>query len=191
MIFTSAARFLARFFEVLSYVFTALLWLWLAVLLLPLLERSGTLELLVPVTHQPTHTTVTAEPASPFLLLVAAFITAFMIIISIIALWRLPKNLAKAGSDVSHTVAEAVLPAITHHKKLPKKRQRVISQRIKLYVRLALITLPFIAVLFCPPVEELDAPLAPLVAAGLAFVAIVSLLLEQIARHYKLAKHAK
>lgn len=177
-------KIVIRVFEVLSYVFTTLGWLWFGVVLFPLAQGSGAFTFLLPTTPQPQPAVVHHEANSPFLLVLAAFVTALMIIISLIALWRLPRNLAKLGNAASHSVSDAVIPLITHHKKIPKKTKRKLNARIVLYARIAFILIPLAGTLACPPIKELSREIVVVVSAGTACIAAVCLLVEKLLEHY-------
>ncbi len=149
-------------------------------MLAPLLKDSKILELLLPNGTSTVEPVVAEQTASPFMMVVAGIITVTMILISLVVLWRLPKKILKAGNTVSYGITESVLPIATHHKKLPKKKQLVLTKRIVLLVRLAFIVVPLVALVFSPTLKDLSSGLVWLVGASLATISIVSLMLEKL-----------
>lgn len=191
MTMQSIARFAAGFFKVFSYIFTVLEWLWFTILLIPVLKATGILKLFLPNGEQQAVPVAPHETASPMLLIFAAAITAVMILISIIALLRLPKTIAKTGDTVSHTVSEVIVPVITHHKKVPQKKYRLLTDRVMFYVRLGLIIVPLVGILLCPPSKQLGVSLGYLLGSSLALTAVLSLVFEQLLTHYPVKKRVK
>ncbi len=173
-------HFAISFLRAVSYLSTAFGWLWVAMLVTPRLVESGFFEFFIqtpPEASQPTAITVSQ---SPILLAVAAVVTVIMIVLSIVILWQLPKKVSKTGHQVTHHFSGAILPVLTHHKKIPKKKRQILSERLVVYIRLVLIVLPLIGVVFLPASENLDYSVGLIVSGLLAFIASLSILLEYL-----------
>jgi len=184
MKYPTFARVSARFFELISYVFTVFGWLWLGMLLAPLLEGTQALELLLPNGITEVQPVTPHESTSPFLLIVAAFVTASILILCVVLLWRLPKNILKAGSTVTQTVSEAIVPIAVHKKPLSKKKRLLLTRRTIFLVRLLFIVLPFIGLALCPPIKDVSREVVWFAGAIMAFIAAASLLIEQTILHF-------
>ena len=65
---------------------------------------------------------------------------------------------------------------MTHHKRLPAKKRRIVSRRVKLAIQLSLCLLPLAASLFLPPYEEISRQIIIIIAAYLATFGIISFL---------------
>lgn len=173
----SALRIAARFFRAVSYVFTTFLWFWLAILLLPALLDSGMLEMLAPKGAEP-EPSAQSGPVSPILLVIGGVVTILMIVLTIVALLRLPKMMVKTTGTVTHKVADAVVPIVLHHKPANKKKQKAVSEKVLFYVRACLILLPFAGTYFTPQIKDAEPTIGIMVGGILALIATVSLAIE-------------
>ncbi len=178
------------FFRAASYIFTVLAWLWLGMLLAPPLVDSGALGVFLPSQFaQPVEPSPAPDSSSPLLLVVGAAVTLLMVVISIVILWRLPKTVSKTGQHISKSVTHAAMPILTHHKKLPKKKQRALSARVLVYVRVSLAVLPFVGMVLAPPLDDFDYGISVVVGGWVVSAALLSLLLEYGLRYLHKGKH--
>ena len=155
MKYSRLSWFAARFFEMVSYVFVLFQWLWFGMILAPLFKDSSILDLFLPNGTALPETTTIQQTPSPFLVAVAIVVTIIMIVVSIVALWRLPKSILKGGDAVTHNISEVIVPIATHHKKLPKKKKQLLTNRTIVLVRFIFIALPFIGVVLSPSIADL------------------------------------
>ena len=140
-----AAR-LANSFGVFGYLSLCFQWLWAGAALLPsLLENKSVRHFLIPEPSQNITAQQPLEAAfSPILFLVAIIITVVVIAVSAIILIRLPIAIAKTGKKTVQSTAQAIIPVVTHHQKLPAKKQRLLTARIIKYIKFTLCILPII-----------------------------------------------
>ena len=106
-------------FRTIAYMSCTLQWLWLILLVLPIILESNALNFFLP-SHQPDvqePTNITRE-SSLLMLIVAGAVTIVMVVISIVALIRMPGAISKQGSKLTQNTSKAIIPVITHHKKL-------------------------------------------------------------------------
>lgn len=173
-----------RLFEGTSYIFTVFMWLWLVMILLPWLMKSGLLDILAPNGEHVVQPASANEQTSPLLIVVAGVVTMLMVALSIVALWRLPKNLVKTGSTVTQSVTEVITPKKIHSKRVTKKQRTALSKRIVFYVRIVFILLPLLGIVIAPPIDSLDFALVLVVGSTIALVATSALLFEELIRYF-------
>lgn len=137
---------LANTLGVFGYMSCITQWAWTGIVLLPALAASGFLQFLLPQESTNDMPVITFE-ASPTVVAIVLILTAAVIAASVVAILRLPRDIGKAGKRVTHEPATAVLPTITHHKKLSKKKKLELTYRIVQVIKLLLVVLPFIGLL--------------------------------------------
>ena len=170
---------IVRLLAVVSYMFCALQWFWLGILVLGFFAQNGMLDTLNQ--HEPVAAPVpTHEPASPVALAIGGIVTVAMIIITVVVLIRLPKAIAKTSQVVTERATETILPVVSHHKKLPKKKKLQLSAKLTFYIRLALIALPFLLLLALPQNESIKPQLVIFVGGFLAITTLTLLAVESV-----------
>ncbi len=137
---------LANTFGGLGYISLCFQWLWAGAALLPLLlENDSVRSFLIP---EPTQTIAPPQPLesalSPLLLLLAIIVTIVVVLISAVILIRLPVAIAKTGKKTVQSTATAIVPIVTHHQKIPVKKQRILTARIIKYIKFVLCITPII-----------------------------------------------
>jgi hypothetical protein len=150
-------------------------WLWVFVVGLPPLVKSGALDFVsapqkpvVPVTHTP------SIPQSPVTLILVAVLTIAILVLAVYILIRIPKTIAKTGEQLIQQTSQVVLPVLTHHKALPAKKRRVLSRRLRLAVQIVLSLIPIIVCLMLPDFEELSKAVASTMAIFLGIISLLS-----------------
>lgn len=139
----------------LGYLFCLLQWLWAGLLYAPLLAQTGIVEQILPKqTPKPAPVEVAGGEPSLALLIIGVVITVFVIILTIVVLVRLPVAIGKTGKKVTQRTVSSVMPALTHHKKLPEKQQKRLHLTISFLFKTILAIIP-IAVLLFVPIETL------------------------------------
>ena len=170
----------------LGYISVLLQWAWAAIILCyPLITADHTI--LFPTnTPQAPATQMEFGAMSPMLLIVAAIFTLLVLALSVIALIQLPKNIGKAGTKTTHAVAKVVLPTVTHHKELSKKRYFTLSYRIVFGIKYLMTVLPFVLLIFAPSIIGLSAKIITTVGALVLTFSLVyfsvQLLLAEVLR---------
>lgn len=142
---TQTAR-LANTFGGLGYLSLCFQWLWVGAALLPsLLENESIRTFLIPDPSQPIITSQPLESTlSPILLLLSIIITVVVVLVSAIILIRLPIAIAKTGKKTVQSTAEAIIPVVTHHHKLPARKRRILTAKIIKYIKFTLCILPIL-----------------------------------------------
>lgn len=165
----------ARIFLSNGYMAVAFGWLWVLLVIVPSVIKSGALDSLVTDTV-PAEPTITAPPIelSPVVWIAVGVVTLIILLITAIILVRIPRTIVHNSEHFVSQTAKAVMPVITHHKPLPVKRQRVLSRRIVLALQLLLSIVPLLISPFLPPYDELSTEIVVAVAAFLAAVATLS-----------------
>jgi hypothetical protein len=175
---SSVQHLAAKFFLSIGYLSGVFGWLWVLLVAVPPLVKSGAIDALLanPAPTQP----VIAAPAietSPIALLVIGVVTLVILIITVIILIRIPRTIVDSGERFVTHAAEAVVPVIAHHKPLPPKQRRVLSRRIMLVLQLCLSVIPLFVSVFLPPYDELSSDIIMTVAALLAGVSTAAFIL--------------
>lgn len=164
---------LAKMLLAASYILLVLQWLWVLLIALPPLIKSGAFDgLNSPTVQTPV---IQAQPLapSPLVLTIVGLITLIILVVTVIVLIRLPKTIMHTGERVVHQAAEAVIPVLTHHKPLPAKKRRLLSRRVTLAVQLFAVLLPLVISFFLPSFDELTPRIITSIALFLAAISIV------------------
>ena len=139
---------LANTFGVLGYVSLCFQWLWASVALLPILMENHTFRaLVVPEQATPQRAAPMVDTAFSFpLFLMAIAITLVVLTVSVVLLVKLPMSITKVGKKTVHATAHAVVPLVTHGKKLPAKKRRLLTFRWVKIIKFALCIVPVLLV---------------------------------------------
>lgn len=151
----------------LAYISCLFEWLWAFVIGLPLLLKSGMLDVLSSPSQPEPVPMPTPEP-SP---LVWAFIVVVIVglfVITLIALLRLPKAISQAGQKIVTHTAEVVIPIVTHHQAAPAKKRFVLTRRITLVIQLSISFLPLLPCWLLPAPDGLTKDVMLITAIALS-----------------------
>ena len=141
-------RRLVTAFGTLGYLFCIFQWLWSMVLFVPpLLHSEAKTILLPPPSAQSSAPNFDFSGPSLLMTGIGIVVTLIVIIITLIILVRLPIGIAKTGHKVAESTAQAVLPIVTHHKKIPEKRRRLLTVRLIKVMKLLLVLVPALLLL--------------------------------------------
>jgi hypothetical protein len=170
---------LANILLAVAYLALVLDWLWLAIVTLPRLIETGKLDFLTtPPAPQPQIVPNDTVASSPLMWILVGIATLGVLVMTIVVLIRLPRAIVQTGQKVVAETAEAVIPALTHHKPLPATKKRVLSRRIMLAIQLTLSLLPLAVCLFLPAYHELTRQIIVTIAAWLSLVSLISFVLS-------------
>lgn len=166
----------------LGYICCILGWLWLAIIALPPLIESGAINGILPdeTTPKPVIPVAPQPGISPVASLAVGIITLIMLTATFFILWRLPRTVVKSGDKIVEATAESVLPVVTHHRKLPAKRQRQLSRRLAFIVRLLAMLIPFAVIFFLPSPSSLNKEVVMAVAAAIAAFGVLLFIAAQL-----------
>ncbi len=162
-----------------SYLAVILNWLWLALIALPRLIETGKFDLLTKV-PEPTPEVVQPDAisSSPLMWVVVGIATLGILVMTVVVLIRMPRAIVRTGQKLVNETAEAVIPAVTHHKPLPAKKKLVLSRRIVLLVQLFISIVPLVVCLFLPAYHELTRQIILTIAAWLSAIGVVGFVLS-------------
>lgn len=170
----------ANTFGALGYISIVFQWLWsLLLLCYPLIIAS-------PDFLRPSGPATPPQPIdmpseiSPIATTLAIAATLAVLSATVIVIARLPRALGKKAAVLTAATANAVIPAITRHKKITKKQRRKLSFEIILLLKVCLLGIPFILLLFMPHDGPITAMVAWAVAAFCAFATFTYFLLQHL-----------
>lgn len=169
----------ANAFGTLGYISIIFQWLWsFLILVYPVLIAQP--DFLFPA-DQPTFVQDnTAVAASPLVVAIALAATVVIMAITAVVLFRLPKTIGKKGAHITKSAASTVIPVVTHHKKLSKKKRIQLSYQIILGIKLLLIVAPLFALPFAQPIEQIGTEVIWAMALFCATCSTSYFLLQQI-----------
>lgn len=163
----------AKILLVVSYLTLILQWLWLLLIVVPPLVKSGAIDALYAPTQPAPNMHTETFVASPIVLVIIGVITLAILIGTVIILIRIPKAIVQTGERVVEQTAQAVLPTLTHHKPVSATKKRVLSRRIKLAIQLVAVALPVLVSFFLPPLKEISTDIIVTLALILACVSLI------------------
>ena len=136
----------------LAYLSCLFQWVFVLLPFLPGVLDSDVFHAFIPLGTS--DTSVNVQPAQQLpnwlIFIIVAVITLAVVLVTIIALARLPRSVGKTGQKLTRTAAERVIPVVTHHAKLPEKKRRALTARIVFDIKLAMIALPIVLLLIIP-----------------------------------------
>jgi hypothetical protein len=156
-----------------GYTASLLQWTWVLLIALPPLIDSGVFTIIqtqpeVPVSHSAGSTELPAAA-----LVAIGSITLIMLGVTAVVLFRLPRTIVRTGERFVHQATETVLPVITHHQDLPKKRRQMLTRRVILLVQLTVVTMALVSSFFLPEYAQITRSIILIIATSLATVATV------------------
>lgn len=175
-------RLTARLFLSLGYLMGTVGWLWVLLISVPPLIKTGLFDSLVSAPAPLEQVTSPASPleASPLTWIIIGAVTLIILMLTVVILIRIPRTLVQGGEQlISHTT-EAVIPVIVHHKPLPAKQRQALSQRIMLALQLGLSIAPLLISLFLPPYGDITRQIIITIASTLAVAAAVSFIFARL-----------
>lgn len=171
-------RALYTIFLGLAYIAITLQWLWVLIIgLPPLIESDMFVSFMQPAEPAPVTPKHDVE-FSPIIAIIAGAITLVFLVLTIIIFIKLPKTIMGTGEKIMHQSSEAIVPVITHHKKLPPKKRRQLSMRITRFLQLLLLIIPCVVSFFVPPFQTITSQIITTLAIWLAVISMVCLLLS-------------
>ena len=118
--------------------------------------------------------------ALPILTVIAIAVTLFVMATTIILVARLPKKIGRQGARVTHATAHKLVPTITRHQPLSKKQRRIISYRLTLTIKLALVIAPLLMLGFAAPISTLTLDIIWAVGLFCASCSIIYFIIQQL-----------
>ena len=171
---------IANAFATLGYISIFFQWTWTLLLFIyPIITENP--ELLLPQ-HDAASSGGAFEFDSafaPLATIIAIVVTVAIIALTAVVLVRLPKTVGKKAAEVTRATASTVLPAITRHKKITKKKRERLSYQIVLGIKCILIILPIASLVFVQPIEQLGASAMWVIALFAAICSIFYFIVQQ------------
>ena len=155
-------------FLTMAYGSCLLQWLWVTIVALPLLLENGTLDVLMSDPQSGPAPSLPVTEHSPILWVAAGIVTILVLIMTVVVLIRLPRAIVRSGEFIVHQTTEAVVPIVTHHQPVPKKKQLIVSQRIRMAIQTLLVLIPVVISIFLPADGQLTGQIIVLVSLWLA-----------------------
>ena len=171
---------IANAFATLGYISIFFQWTWTLLLFIyPIITENP--ELLLPQDNAASNTgAFEFDPAfAPLATIIAIVVTVAIIALTAVVLVRLPKTVGKKAAEVTRATASTVLPAITRHKKITKKKRERLSYQIVLGIKCILIILPIASLVFVQPIEQLGASAMWVIALFAAICSIFYFIVQQ------------
>lgn len=152
---THRSQTAANAFGALGYLSLLFQWMWSLILLAyPVITDPNST--LLQHSARPTIPSPTTQiDVNPFMAGLLIIITMIILGFAVITIVRLPKTIGKTGARLTRSTTNLILPAITHHEPIAPARRRLLSFKIILALKAALILLPLISLLFAPAIPEL------------------------------------
>lgn len=151
-------------FGTLGYLSLIFQWAWsLLLLFYPQLESGHGFLYSGPTSTASAAPSFSLAP-TPLVVGISLLITLFVIIVTVIAIIKLPKTVGRQGGKIAQDAATAIVPVITHHAKLPEKKKRELSYRIVAGFKCILLIVPLALVLFVSETVPLDSSLIIVIA---------------------------
>lgn len=155
MLINGKRLFLVNTIAVLAYLSIIVQWLLAVLPFVPGLIRSDLFKTYLsnhdsPAQQSPSAEAVIPEIFSVLFIIIAIFLAVGVLVAGIIAISRIPAVVGKSGAKLTHSATEAVLPVITHHKKITAKNRRLLTARIVFDIKLALVVIPLLLALISP-----------------------------------------
>lgn len=151
---------LVNTFAVFGYLSLCFQWLWSGVAIVPaLLKDPAIRDFIIPKQNPIITPQVPSDDGlSPLMLVIAIAITIFVIVVSAVILIRLPVAIAKTGKKTVSSAAEAIIPVITHHQKIPPKKKKILTFELVKLIKLTLCVLPIIFLLISTQLTNSQLP---------------------------------
>ena len=172
---------LSNFFGSGGYISVISQWLWTIALVLPSLLKNESIKGFL----LPQQTVSTQTPSALFnensviLIIVAVIVTALVLIITVVVIIRLPIAIVRTSQKTVASTVEIIIPTLTRHKPVSKKKRALLSTKIRIYIKLALSLLPFIPLTFIrSETIGLDQAIALLIGVILAIGSIIWFVLQ-------------
>lgn len=108
------------------------------------------------------------------IIIIGAVVTIAALALTVWALVKIPQSVGKTGKKITHRTTAFAVPLITHHKKLPPKKQTAISAIVILIIKMTLCLVPLVVTLLAPSPSELM-PKENIVIIGAIFALLASI----------------
>ena len=168
-----------------GYISVIFQWFWTSLLLLYPTLQDDRAWFWPPTTQQQVTYSAPAITMSPLAVIIVLMITVAIMGLTVVVVARLPKKIGKTGQRATQLTTAAIIPLITHHKKIAKKRLFRLSRRLTLAMKLTIILLPLIGTWFAPTITELPGELAWVIALFCAIISIICFGSQELIAHWR------
>ncbi len=149
----------ANAFGALGYVSVFFQWTWALLLILyPIFLANPDF-----LTPQPSKEMVVQplkiDPGfTPIVTGVAIAVTVIVLVAAVIAIIRMPRAIGKKASALTQATTNRLIPIVTHHKKVTKKKRLKLSKRVAITIKLLVMFIPLAMLLVVPSSDQLSRP---------------------------------
>lgn len=162
---TSRAFIAANTFGTLGYISLIFQWAWTGLILAyPIITQAKRDDLwLFSPSRQKTNITP-IQPADfgaamPIISVLAIAFAAILIVMSIVAVIRLPKNVGKTGAKLTQSAADVIVPIVAHTENVPKAKRKRLSFQIIVMLKCVCTVLALALLLFARPIGQVTFPI--------------------------------
>ncbi len=167
-----------------GYISVIFQWLWTGIIFLPtLLENDTFKNLFLPPepSSTPTPQPQATDETSLIVIIIGIIVTVIVLSLTILILIRLPKAVATAGKTTTTSVARAVAPAVSHHKKLSPKKEKLLTANLVRIIKYIAVVLPTLLLFFVYVVNvELSHTIVLIIGATLGLGSFTWFTLEYV-----------
>lgn len=164
----------------LGYISVLFQWVWtLLILCYPLLIADHSI-LLPDQPRQSAQPVSDAITTSPIVITVAIMATLFVLVLTVVVLIRLPKAIGQRGASITHNTAGAIMPIVSKHLQLPEKKQRELSYKVIVFIKICIVLLPLLALVYIPDAVPVDGSIVWIIAIFCAIWSIICFGLQQL-----------
>ena len=159
---------------VLGYMSLITQWLWATIIVvLPLINNEFFQNLFLPKASEPSQSLpeIGFDPPEDVQILIAVLAVIFSLAMIIYALVSAPSMIGKTGKKITTTSAQKITPVIVKNKKITKKRQKKLSERLTWAVKFTLCIIPLL-LLFIPVSHGYNLTTEVIVVSGVFMLAV-------------------
>lgn len=157
----------ANIFGALGYLSLVIQWLWMGLVIgAPFVASDFFKNLLLPETDPTPTDSISMNVPEPIGIIFMVLAVIFALGVTIYAIVAVPSSIARTGQKATLKTAQVIVPRITHHKHVSKKREKTLIERITWSVKLLLTLVPVIA-LSVPPDDIVGLSHSVVVGVGL------------------------
>lgn len=169
-------------------------WLWVAMLYMPMLSENEWVQQNYIRQTQTAPSSPAVELPSlpePLALGIALAAGAFALAMCVYAISRMPKAAQAARTTSAKVIVKTALPIVTHHKKVSKKRQRILGHRIILAVIVVTFVVPYLAAFLAPIPTSLPVYVANVVNNFLLAISVLLFAMYVVSGYFRSQRSIK
>ena len=95
----------------------------------------------------------------PIISVLAIAFAAILVVMSVVAVIRLPKNVGKTGAKLTQSAADVIVPIVAHTENVPKAKRKRLSFQIIVVLKCVCTVLALTLLLFARPIGQVTFPI--------------------------------